>query len=305
MDRRRFLGIGSAAMASLAVPRCLKAQACPSPTTADRYGYGPYYLEGAPERRNLAKDAPGHPITILGRVSDCQGPVAGVAIEIWHATAAGCYIHPSLPACADRGDPENSRHWGRIVTGADGAYGFSTVKPGVYLNGSRYRPSHIHFRIRSPEGRVPRTDLVTQLYFEGDPYLSGDAGADDPGAQARIIPFTLADGGPIGNFDITIPGGAMGLRERRDPFSDPSLRGFDAFVQRSGDVFRIFLPPVPAGTQVEARLYDAAGVLFRRSLHSLNPIELDAALWPRGAYQATFLWHAAGGVRSEGVSLRR
>jgi protocatechuate 3,4-dioxygenase beta subunit len=305
MDRRRFLGTGGGALAALALPKALRAEACTSPTTADRYGYGPYYLEGAPERTFLAPDAPGQAITIRGSVSDCQGPIAGVTLEVWHATAAGCYIHPNLPACADHGDPENSRHWARIVTGENGLYNFGTIKPGAYLNGSRYRPSHIHFRIRSPRGRVPQTDLVTQLYFAGDPYITGDTGADDPGAKSRIVPLTAADGGLVGDFDVVIPEGTMGLRDRRDPFSDPTLRGFDAFVQRSGDVFRVFLPPVPAGTQVEARLYDAAGSLFVRSLHALNPIELDAALWPRGAYQALFIWHTAGGERSERVSLRR
>jgi hypothetical protein len=38
MDRRNFLGAGGAALAALALPKALKAAACPSPTTADRYG---------------------------------------------------------------------------------------------------------------------------------------------------------------------------------------------------------------------------------------------------------------------------
>jgi protocatechuate 3,4-dioxygenase beta subunit len=305
MDRRHFLGAGGTALAALALPKALRAEACAAPTTADRYGYGPYYLAGAPERGSLATGAPGQQIAIRGLVTDCQGPVAGVSLEAWHATAAGCYIHPSLPACSDHGDPENSRHWGRMLTRENGSYSFGTIKPGAYLNGSRYRPSHIHFRIRSPQGRVPETDLVTQLYFEGDPYIKGDTGADDPGAKSRIIPLSTVDGSLDGVFNVTVPEGIMGLRDRRDPFADPALRGFDAFVQRSGDVFRIFLPPVPAGTQVEARLYDAAGTLFRRSLHSLHPVELDGSLWPRGVYQALFLWHTANGERRERVALRR
>lgn len=305
MDRRRFLNAGGAAIAALALPKGLWAQACASPTTIDRYGYGPYYLPGAPERVSLATGAPGQSLSIRGTVSDCQGPLPGVTLEVWHATAAGCYIHPKLPACDDHGDPENSRHWASLVSGETGSYSFNTIKPGVYLNGSSYRPSHIHFRIRSPQGRVPATDLVTQLYFAGDPYIPGDAGADDPGAQGRIIPL-VADGSVLaGEFNVILPEGTMGLRGRRDPYSDPTLRNFDAFVQRSGDVFRVFLPPVPAGIQVEARLYDAAGTLFRRSLHALHPIEFDAALWPRGVYQARFIWHTAGCERTERVALRR
>jgi protocatechuate 3,4-dioxygenase beta subunit len=321
MDRRGFLNAGGSALAGLALPGILKAETCPDATSADRYGYGPYYLEGAPERTHLAVGAPGQQLRISGTVSDCRGPVPGATLEVWHATAEGCYIHPSLPACVDHGDPENSRHWGLLVTDAEGAYSFDTVKPGVYLNGSSYRPSHIHFRIRSPKGRVPETDLVTQLYFAGDPYIAGDLGAADPAAKSRIITLSFPvpvrqgelnepgsaalEGAMVGEFNVTVPEGTMGLRGNGDPFSDPALRGFDAFVQRSGDVFRIFLPPVPAGTQVEARLYGASGRLFRRSLHSWHPIELDASLWPRGAYQALLLWHTAGGERSEWVSLRR
>jgi hypothetical protein len=75
-------------------------------------------------------------------------------------------------------------------------------------------------------------------------------------------------------------------------------------MQRSGDVFRFFLPPVPAGRQVEVRVSDAAGSV-RRSLHASPPIEFDAALWPRGVYQARFRWWTDKGLRSESVALRR
>lgn len=307
MDRRRFLSAGGAALAALACPKPLRAGNCPTPTTSDLYGYGPYYLPNAPRRAMLAgADEPGTPLEIRGTVADCTGPIPGATLEVWHATDAGCYIHPSLPACEDHGNPEVSRLWGSLVSDANGEFSFRTIKPGRYLNGYNYRPSHIHFRIRRPAtAGAAAVDLVTQLYFEGDDAIIDDPGANDPGAESRIIALTDQAGCLNGTFPVVLPGGPSGLRGSSDPFSDPALSMFDISVQRSGDVFRIFLPPVPAGTQVEARLYGADGRLFRRSLHSLRPIELDASLWPRGVYQTLLLWHTSRGQRSERVSLRR
>ena len=42
--------------------------------------------------------------------------------------------------------------------------------PGRYLNGARYRPAHIHVKVRAPGFPV----LTTQLYFPGDPHDEGD-----------------------------------------------------------------------------------------------------------------------------------
>lgn len=305
MDRRKFIGTGGAALAAMALPKALRAEACDNLTMADRYGYGPYYLEGAPVRAQLAGSSePGKRLSISGTVANCSGPVKGVSLEVWQATDAGCYIHPSQPTCNDHGNPQVSRLWAKLVTDDKGAYAFETIQPGVYLNGAKYRPSHIHFRIRSPQGSANPLDLVTQLYFAGDQYIPGDYGADEPGAKSRTIALAKSDM-LIGKFPIQIPGGTTVLGSRIDPLSDPSLSAFDAFVQRSGDRFLVYLPPLPAGRPVEARLYDADGVLFRRSLHTSLPIEFDASLWPRGSYQAEFRWHTDKGPRTEALSLRK
>jgi protocatechuate 3,4-dioxygenase beta subunit len=42
--------------------------------------------------------------------------------------------------------------------------------PGRYLNGRRYRPTHVHVKLRAERHRA----LTTQLYFAGDPYNQGD-----------------------------------------------------------------------------------------------------------------------------------
>jgi hypothetical protein len=263
-------------------------------------------LENAPLRTKIAlENEPGIKLAIDGIVSNCSGPVKGVSLEVWHATNAGCYIHPNQSTCEDQGNPQVSRLWANLVSDEKGAFAFETIKPGVYLNGAAYRPSHIHFRIRTPSGTTPALDLVTQLYFEGDPYIPGDYGADDPGAKDRTIALMDKHGVLSGTFAVSIPGGTTSLGGRIDPLIDPAMRNFDALVQRTGDHFRVFLPPVISGRQVESRLYDAKGVLFHRSIHSTLPIEFDAALWPRGIYQAEFSWQTDKGSRSESVALRK
>ena len=61
-------------------------------------------------------------------------------------------------------------HRATLVTDAHGRYAIRTLVPGRYLNGKRYRPSHIHVKLRAKG----REELTTQLYFDGDPYIDGD-----------------------------------------------------------------------------------------------------------------------------------
>jgi protocatechuate 3,4-dioxygenase beta subunit len=304
MDRRTFVSAGASALAALALPKRLLGQACGTPTSADRYGYGPFYLENAPSRKSMAlPEEPGAKLSIAGQVANCGGPVPGVSLEVWHATDSGCYIHPLQASCPDHGNPQVSRLWASLVSDADGKFAFDTIKPGVYLNGSTYRPSHIHFRIRSPQGAASPVDVVTQLYFQGDPYIAGDYGADEPNAKPRTIALARADAqSPFqGVFNITLPGGDTGL----DPLSDPALSAFDAFVQRKGDSFLIHLPGLRKSRQVELRLYDARGALLRRSVQKSAPVEVDASPLPRGSYQAELLWWTDNGLRTEAVTLRK
>ena len=226
--------------------------------------------------------------------------MAGVRLELWQATASGCYIHPNQPSCPDGGDPETSRLWGHALTDAQGRYAFETIKPGKYLNGSRYRPSHIHFRIRTPAGAANPVDLVTQLYFQGDPDIAGDFGADEPGARARTIPLSGGTGSLTGVFNVTLPGNTTGI----DIAADPALRNFDVLVQRRGAVFTFHLPPAPASTEIHMSLYNASGRLLQRSTYRSTPVEVDMAMLPRGGYLAEFSWAVGQGMRTESVWLR-
>lgn len=108
--------------------------------------------------------ATGEAIIITGRVQDehCK-LVSGAVVEIWQANNFGKYRHE----LSDEGESDpNFQGWGQAVTNAKGEYRFKTILPGQYNNRAR----HIHFKIACRGYH----ELVTQMYFEGDPRLAKD-----------------------------------------------------------------------------------------------------------------------------------
>ena len=130
-----------------------------------------------PLEADLTIQHPGEPlgerITVSGRVLDGDGrPVAGQLVEIWQANASGRYVHmrDQHPAPLD----PNFTGTGRCLTGADGSYKFTTIKPGPYPwknHRNAWRPAHIHFSLF---GTDFTQRLVTQMYFPGDPLFALD-----------------------------------------------------------------------------------------------------------------------------------
>ena len=157
--------------------------------------------------------ADGEPIAIAGRVVDADGRAQrGVLIEIWVANTYGRYTHAE-DFSGLRLDP-NHLGLGRVLTDADGAYRFTTIKPGAYLarpDIGRWRPSHVHLSLRGGATR-----LVTQMYFAGDEHnasdpmaiLMGDAFARNVGVEetpsdadvARAFRFDIVVGGRNATF---------------------------------------------------------------------------------------------------------
>ena len=164
---------------------------------------------------NYAKS--GEPIgerTIVhGRVLDENGRgVPGALVEVWQANAGGRYRHRNDTYLAPI-DP-NFGGCGRMITDADGAYVFRTVKPGAYPfrnHVNSWRPAHIHVSI-SGHGFAQR--LITQMYFEGDPLIPHDqiiATIPDRAAVSRLIAaLDLNAGLPLDSlayrFDIVLRG---------------------------------------------------------------------------------------------------
>jgi len=69
----------------------------------------------------------------------------------------------------------------------DGKYSFKTIVPVPYkASATSWRPAHIHLRVSSPNHQ----DLITQIYFKGDPYLDQDSSSASPLAVNRILDIT-------------------------------------------------------------------------------------------------------------------
>lgn len=134
---------------------------------------GPFYLEDAPFRTNLAPpDDDDDKLIVRGKVFDTNcTPLAGAIVDIWHTDANGDY-------------DSSADYWyrGKVKTEIDGSfefltYKFETVRPGRYPLGDGFRPAHIHIKASFPEYKL----LTTQLYFSDDPYLA----PNDPCASCR------------------------------------------------------------------------------------------------------------------------
>ena len=215
-NRRRFLkNVMLGALSVVSVPISLKSfptnvsknvnsENCP-PLTLDAYGQGPFYTANAPNLQNgqLADvNELGQRIQISGQVFnlECSEIIPNTEIDIWHADDSGEYDNFGY----------NLR--GKVFSNNQGIYTFETIKPGFYLNGSTYRPSHIHFKITPPGF----SSLITQLYFAGDPYIASDFAASmNSGvydATHRIIPLSLNSLGIWeGTWDIIIDGNGISL----------------------------------------------------------------------------------------------
>ena len=138
----------------------------------------------------------GERIIVAGRLLDGSGrPIAGQLIELWQANAAGRYAHEvdQHPAPLD----PNFTGAGRCLTGPDGTWRFTTIKPGAYPWGNHpnaWRPAHLHFSVF---GRAFTERLVTQMYFPGDPLFAHDPifnSVRDPAARQRLVAhFDMAE----------------------------------------------------------------------------------------------------------------
>ena len=112
----------------------------------------------------------GERIILHGRVLDENArPVPNTLVEAWQANAGGRYRHKKDTYLAPI-DP-NFGGCGRALTDDEGYYYFRTVKPGAYPwrnHVNNWRPAHIHISVFG-SGFVQR--LITQCYFEGDPFI--------------------------------------------------------------------------------------------------------------------------------------
>ncbi len=113
--------------------------------------------------------AAGTVLHLSGRIlTDDGAPIVNARVEIWQANTHGRYAHPN-DTTSQPLDP--AFHGFAVVhTDAQGRYAVTTIRPRAYqVTPGRWRPAHIHFQVDSSSER-----LVTQMYFEGDPYNETD-----------------------------------------------------------------------------------------------------------------------------------
>ena len=165
---------------------------------------GPFPLDEQLDRSDITESYPGHPVRLGLRVVDAAcAPVAGAAVEVWHADATGDYS-----AFADGGDgkdegPGTTFLRGTQTAGDDGIVEFLTVYPGWY----RGRAVHVHLRVHLDDATV----LTSQLFFD-EGYTAGvyaeetyaanglpdtsnarDGIAGDPEAEGTLVVTTAGE----------------------------------------------------------------------------------------------------------------
>ncbi|AIG01943.1 hydroxyquinol 1,2-dioxygenase [Pseudomonas fluorescens] len=143
--------------------------------------FGPFYIEGMPERafgENMAF-TPGEAALVRGRVVDVHGnPLADAVLDVWQTAENGMYSgqDPAQPVGNLRGCYRSN---------GDGYFAIRTIVPVCYpiptdgpvgrmlkaTNRHPWRPAHLHFMIEKPGYRP----LVTHLFNRDDPYLESDA----------------------------------------------------------------------------------------------------------------------------------
>ncbi len=136
---------------------------------------GPYLrigLEWMQIEDMAPKGVAGERVELRGRVVDADGkPVNDAAVEIWQANSHGRYAHPEDKQ--DKPLEKNFRGYGRSLTNDQGAFRFSTIKPGRVPGPSgKLQAPHLTVTIFM---RGLLKHLQTRIYFPDDP-----ANAEDP-----------------------------------------------------------------------------------------------------------------------------
>jgi protocatechuate 3,4-dioxygenase, alpha subunit len=160
-------------------------------------------FRGIADDNLVTPDAVGAPIRIAGRLIDGAGnPVPDAMIEIWQADGAGRYAGSEPHANT------SFKGFGRAATGKEGAFGFTTVRPGAVAGpDGRLQAPHINVGVFA-RGMLKR--LFTRIYFEGEPGNASDAILALVPAERRATLLArndgIGDGLPLFVFDIRLQG---------------------------------------------------------------------------------------------------
>jgi len=175
--------------------------------------FGPFHVEGAPildMGTNISLDGKGESCLYEGRVLDLDGnPIEGARIDVWSDNDEGFY---------DVQQPDSQPQWnnrGVFVTGSDGRYWFTGIKPVSYpipddgpvgelltaLGRHPWRPAHMHFMLHHPDYER----IVTHTFVAGDDYLASDTVFGVK--KSLILDYTPVESGETrwsANFDFVM-----------------------------------------------------------------------------------------------------
>jgi protocatechuate 3,4-dioxygenase alpha subunit len=133
----------------------------------------------------------GERVNLEGRIVDGDGkPVNDALVEIWQADSRGRYGTKSF------------RGFGRSATDAQGLFRFQTIKPGrVTGPGGKLQAPHIAVNIFM---RGQLKQLVTRIYFPGDPANSTDPVLHLVPAERRATLIAKKKAGRAGTLEWTV-----------------------------------------------------------------------------------------------------
>jgi len=211
------MGFISFAVVCAFLPLLIAGQKCEVTTATIE---GPYYKPNAPTRADTSiceyqKVKNGTQLLVQGRIFSrgCSKSVEAL-LDVWSADPQGVY------SSIKRDSPDFTCR-GKVKSDANGNYKFLTVLPGHYKDGGAYRPAHIHFKIFRQQNA--KQDLMTQLYFVGDPDIPTDpcgkkyCHAGDPTLTFPLVP--QPDKSYLVRFDMV-----LGTEARN--FEDSEIRTY-------------------------------------------------------------------------------
>ena len=251
---------------------------------------GPYFVDERLNRSDIRVDTSngsvqaGVPLRLMINVLDVDNacaPVAGAAVDIWHANAEGLYSDVSANRTVGR-----TYLRGYQVTDANGAVQFTTVYPGWYSG----RAIHIHFKIRKFDGSSTTYEFTSQIFFDEavnqavlahGPY-SARGQADTPNSADNIYgtdggdltAAVVADGS--GGYAATFAVGVTGLAGAAggaptDTSVTSALSGARFSRNSSGTRILTLTLAVDEAVTADARVVRGTRTLVRRAGTALQP----------------------------------
>ncbi|EXU64237.1 protocatechuate dioxygenase [Streptomyces sp. PRh5] len=186
LGRRRVLLAGSAAAAAIGIGAGTAATRPESAAAADtttgprdtaaictltkELTEGPYYLDHALVRANVAEDKKGVPLELVLTVVDIAtcAPIDKALVEIWYCDALGEYS--GFVGNNGHQEPDNGTFLrGGVLTGTDGVAKLTGIYPGWY----RGRCIHVHLKVHTrvtltPDGSFTGGNEIHtgQLFFD-------------------------------------------------------------------------------------------------------------------------------------------